>query len=85
MILALLFNMSVNEKSSQVYAVKVAGIRCVKCAGNIKNLLIEKIEDSSLRVEVSVMQENVYITTNCDETPEKVIDVLRTTEYQPVS
>jgi|LakMenEpi03Aug12_release.lakeMendotaPanAssembly.Ray.scaffolds.fasta_scaffold846999_1 hypothetical protein len=77
--------MSAKEKTSQVFAIKVAGIRCVKCAGNIKNLLIEKVEDSSLRVEVSVMQENVYITTNLDETPDKVIDVLRNTEYQPVS
>ena len=77
--------MSLNEKTSQVYAIKVAGIRCVKCAGNIKNLLIEKIQDTSFSVEVSVMQENVYITTNCDETPEKVISVLRTTDYQPVS
>jgi hypothetical protein len=77
--------MSAKEKTIQVFAIKVAGIRCVKCAGNIKNLLIEKVEDSSLRVEVSVMQENVYITTNLDETPDKVIDVLRNTEYQPVS
>jgi hypothetical protein len=77
--------MSLSEKAAHVYAIKVAGIRCVKCAGNIKSLLIERIADSSLRVEVSVMQENVYITTNRDETPEEVIGVLRTTDYQPVS
>jgi len=58
--------MSVKEKAPQVYAIKVAGIRCVKCAGNIKNLLIEKVDDATLKVEVSVMQENVYITTNSD-------------------
>ncbi len=48
----------------KVYAIQVAGISCTNCANNIKAVLTQKIEETTMKVNVNVMQEKVYITTN---------------------
>ena len=57
----------------KVYAIQVAGISCTNCANNIKVILTQKIEETTMKVNVNVMQEKVYITTNKDQTIQQVI------------
>lgn len=70
---------------TKVYAIQVSGISCINCANNIKVVLAKSVEDGSLIVNVNVMQEKVYLTTNCPETPQRVIDVLKETKYFPIN
>lgn len=36
-------------------------------------------------INVNVMQEKVYLTTDCQETPQRVIEVLKETKYFPIN
>lgn len=70
---------------TKVYAIQVSGISCINCANNIKAILGKSLDDGSLIVNVNVMQEKVYLTTDCPDTPQKAIDALKETKYYPIN
>lgn len=70
---------------TKVYAIQVAGISCINCANNIKAILAKSVDDGSMIVNVNVMQEKVYLTTDCSETPQRVIEALKETKYFPIN